>query len=83
MRQLHSEPSLEVVRKARSIIADAPEANVSLVSALDQLIDDILKNKSRYQCTNCGFELKKLHWLCPGCNKWGSIRPIRKLLLKR
>jgi lipopolysaccharide assembly protein B len=30
-----------------------------------------------YRCKHCGFSGQKLHWLCPGCEQWGTIAPIR------
>ncbi|HSR62973.1 MAG TPA: hypothetical protein VLN56_06175, partial [Gammaproteobacteria bacterium] len=24
----------------------------------------------------CGFDAKLLHWQCPGCKTWNSIKPI-------
>lgn len=30
---------------------------------------------SQYQCQQCGFAASQLHWQCPSCKKWGSIRP--------
>lgn len=33
-----------------------------------------LKDINRYQCGNCGFIAKSLHWCCPSCNSWNSIK---------
>ena len=30
-----------------------------------------------YRCRQCGFSGRKLHWLCPSCEQWGTITPIR------
>jgi len=30
-----------------------------------------------YRCRQCGFSGQKLHWLCPSCEQWGTITPIR------
>jgi len=27
-----------------------------------------------YQCQHCGFEVRSMHWLCPSCKRWESIR---------
>ena len=28
----------------------------------------------RYQCTQCGYKARKLHWQCPGCKSWSTLR---------
>ncbi len=29
-----------------------------------------------YQCEHCGFEARALHWQCPSCKRWGSIKAV-------
>lgn len=38
-----------------------------------------LDNKPVYRCGHCGFSGKLLHWHCPSCKQWGSIKPIQGL----
>lgn len=45
-------------------------------SMLKRLIDNILGEKPVYLCGNCGFTGKSLHWQCPGCKQWSSVKPI-------
>ncbi|WP_049721670.1 lipopolysaccharide assembly protein LapB [Gilvimarinus polysaccharolyticus] len=44
---------------------------------LKQLVDQVIAEKPSYCCNECGFTGNSLHWLCPGCKSWGSVRPIR------
>jgi len=30
-----------------------------------------------HQCEHCGFVARRLHWQCPSCKYWGSIKPVR------
>lgn len=30
----------------------------------------------RYRCDNCGFVGRALHWSCPGCKRWNTVRPV-------
>ena len=30
-----------------------------------------------HQCEHCGFVARRLHWQCPSCKHWGSIKPIQ------
>ncbi len=46
---------------------------------LQNLMKKVLANKPDYQCTSCGFSGRTLHWQCPGCKEWSSIRPMHSL----
>ncbi|MBT8123098.1 MAG: lipopolysaccharide assembly protein LapB [Gammaproteobacteria bacterium] len=43
---------------------------------LKNMTDQLLENKPVYACANCGFSGKTLHWNCPGCRQWNTIKPI-------
>jgi lipopolysaccharide biosynthesis regulator YciM len=45
-----------------------------LVSRIGHLI---LSNRPVYRCVSCGFAGQQLHWLCPSCKQWETIRPIQ------
>ena len=45
-----------------------------LVSRIGQLI---LSNRPVYRCVNCGFSGQQLHWQCPSCKEWETVRPIQ------
>jgi lipopolysaccharide biosynthesis regulator YciM len=37
----------------------------------------MLSNRPVYRCVNCGFSGQQLHWLCPSCKHWETVRPIQ------
>lgn len=37
----------------------------------------VLEEKPVYQCSRCGFTGKSLHWHCPGCKSWNTVKPIQ------
>lgn len=45
-----------------------------LVSRIGHLL---LSNRPVYRCVSCGFSGQQLHWLCPSCKQWETIRPIQ------
>lgn len=45
-----------------------------LVSRIGLLL---LANRPIYRCVNCGFSGQQLHWLCPSCKQWETVRPIQ------
>ena len=41
-----------------------------------ELLDHMLEHKPVHACSDCGFKVKRITWLCPGCREWGTIKPI-------
>jgi len=46
------------------------------LEALKNVTSQLLVNNPIYKCDVCGFHGKTLHWQCPGCKNWNSIKPI-------
>lgn len=77
---LASHPNLRGLKRLISLKlshADAPAAET--LSILRDLVERLLRNCPAYQCGHCGFTAKTLHWNCPGCKTWGSMRPVQGL----
>jgi len=47
-----------------------------LFRSLKDLSDQFMEEKSKYLCSHCGFKGTKVHWQCPSCREWNSIKPI-------
>ena len=45
------------------------------LGVLKQLADQLLQQKTSYQCRDCGFEALRRHWQCPSCKHWGTLKP--------
>ncbi|NWO06435.1 MAG: lipopolysaccharide assembly protein LapB [Alteromonadaceae bacterium] len=45
-----------------------------LISRIGHLL---LVNRPIYRCVSCGFSGQQLHWLCPSCKQWETVRPIQ------
>ena len=46
------------------------------VQVILQLLDQVTEDKPTYQCSHCGFQGNVLHWRCPSCGTWDSVRTI-------
>jgi lipopolysaccharide biosynthesis regulator YciM len=44
------------------------------------LTDKLQEKKHAYNCTHCGFTGKSLHWQCPGCKYWNTVKPIQGVI---
>ena len=47
-----------------------------LVSLVKQLVDRLQQDRPAYSCHACGFSGKTLHWQCPACRRWDTVRPV-------
>lgn len=47
--------------------------NLSILRSFTQAL---VADKPAYRCNECGFEGKKMHWHCPSCKDWATIKPI-------
>jgi lipopolysaccharide biosynthesis regulator YciM len=75
---LQSHPSLSGL--AHLIESLRGEEDSGLKKGLElggQLLARLLDNTPAYYCVNCGFRGKSLHWQCPGCRQWNTVRPYQ------
>jgi lipopolysaccharide biosynthesis regulator YciM len=45
---------------------------------LKGIIEELRDQHLGYACVHCGFKGKTLHWLCPGCSRWNTIKPVQE-----
>ncbi len=79
-RHLREQPSLRgLVRLVELEVGRAePPVRESLELA-GQTLERLLRAKPVYRCVHCGFTGRVLHWRCPGCKRWGVVKPIQGL----
>ena len=74
-RYMRHNPTVRGMREMLELNLDSADENQrEYMEALRQLADHLLASSVHYQCGNCGFEARALHWHCPGCKCWGTIR---------
>ena len=40
------------------------------------LTAELVENRSDYKCGHCGFPARALHWQCPACKHWNTVKPL-------
>ena len=74
---LQRRPSLRALKyllELRCINGESgPYSDVSIIK---DIVDKLLAAKPIYQCSHCGFSSKSMHWQCPGCKQWNTVKPI-------
>lgn len=43
---------------------------------LQEMSQKLLHGRAVYSCVACGFSGRLLHWHCPGCKQWATIKPV-------
>lgn len=78
VEQLHLRPSVrgldKLIEYNMSHTHGAARENLLI---LNDLIRNLLEDRPVYKCNVCGFEGKTMHWHCPSCKRWNTVRPIQ------
>lgn len=45
------------------------------LAMLHHLTEQLASDQALYRCAHCGLEINTLHWLCPSCRRWSTIKP--------
>lgn len=76
--QLSRQPSLRGLAKLISLQMDHAEGGErDKLDLLQELANRLVADRNAYRCSHCGFAGKHLHWFCPGCKTWGTMKTIR------
>jgi lipopolysaccharide biosynthesis regulator YciM len=75
LQHLHRIPSLPLLGKAVKSVRYMPHLQSKVIEVAEGVLEQHEQGMSAFRCENCGFELKLLHWSCPGCGKWGTVLP--------
>lgn len=77
-QQLHKRPSVRGVHRLNEIsLPHSDSAMKENLVILNTIISKLLEDKPIYECHHCGFAGKSLHWQCPSCKTWSSVKPIK------
>lgn len=75
---LRKHPDIEGIDRLLALGMKEVEGSAAeTLQVLRQLLHKLLAGRPGYQCNQCGFMAKTLHWQCPGCKSWGSIKPVQ------
>jgi lipopolysaccharide biosynthesis regulator YciM len=48
-----------------------------------EVVRHLVAAQPGYRCELCGFEARMLHWQCPSCKRWGSVKAVEPPPLNR
>ncbi|MEJ6656775.1 MAG: lipopolysaccharide assembly protein LapB [Pseudomonas sp.] len=78
LAHLQQQPSLSGLLYLIDLHKDnvEPRGHANLM-ILRGIVEALLIDKHKYRCQACGFSGKQLHWQCPTCHGWSTIRPLK------
>lgn len=78
--QLRQHPTIKGFKElVRMQLEELQGENRENLQVLYELIDQLTQTKHKYLCRQCGFSGHQLHWQCPSCKNWGTVKPIHGL----
>ncbi len=76
-KQLESKPSVRGMDRLIDLaLIHIKEPAREKLEALKNVTVQLLVDNPVYKCDVCGFKGKTLHWQCPGCKSWSTVKPI-------
>ncbi len=78
-RFIRTNPSLWALKYLLAGENRPDELRGDLLPSLQTLINQLCQRETFYLCRQCGFRARQLHWNCPSCNSWGSIKPREEI----
>lgn len=76
-RQLKKSPSIKALMKLLKWQSPQNESSQQQNRLLMQSLERLQLLRPTHRCSQCGFSGRQLHWLCPACKSWGSVKPIK------
>jgi len=77
---LRTHPSLRGLNRLIELqLRQANQKDKENLYILRDITESMLANKPNYRCIQCGFQAKKVLWLCPSCKRWNLVKPIHGL----
>ena len=75
--QLKQRPSLrELLRLVELHVTHAQGSTRESLALLQEVLQRLVARLPRYRCRRCGFQGQQIHWRCPSCKTWNSVRPV-------
>jgi lipopolysaccharide assembly protein B len=75
--ELKSRPTVKGVDKLIEYALDKSEGEThEHLKTIKELTGQLIEGRAMYKCNSCGFDAKLLHWQCPGCKHWDTVKPV-------
>ena len=77
-KRLNDNPTVEGVDQLISYIVQKSDGELKQhLTTVKELTSSLLSSRLGYKCVQCGYEAKHIHWYCPGCKNWDTVKPVK------
>ena len=78
LQSLKQKPSISGLNQLLKLNLINAEGKVhEQLSMVKDITGRLVEDSPVYRCKNCGFRGKKLHWQCPTCRHWCTVKAIQ------
>ena len=75
--QMLKRPSLRGLREWVAMeLERASERSRPGTEVILDMLDRLIESKPTHQCHQCGLRGRVMHWQCPSCRSWNTVKPI-------
>lgn len=76
-KELKNRPSVKGVDKLIEYVLGMADGEIrENLQTIKDMTGKLLDSSPVYKCNHCGFDAKMMHWHCPSCKRWNTIKPI-------
>ena len=76
-QELKRKPSVRGVDKLVEYVLGMADGEIrENLQTIKGMTGKLLSNSPVYRCQQCGFDAKLMHWHCPSCKQWSTIKPV-------
>lgn len=75
-RALKLSTSLELLEFAFHYFKNRPQQMEKVWPDLSLQFEKMKHRRDAYMCSICGYASQAMHWNCPSCKSWSSIKPV-------
>lgn len=75
--ELKNRPTVKGVDKLIEYALERSEGEThEHLRTIKELTGQLIEGRPMYKCNSCGFDAKLLHWQCPSCRNWDTVKPV-------
>jgi lipopolysaccharide biosynthesis regulator YciM len=76
-RELRHQPTVPGISRLLDLIRRSAGDRVpDSIAVVHEAVERLEREQPVYRCIRCGFAARLLHWQCPGCKQWSTVKPV-------
>jgi len=73
--QMEQHPTIRGLLRLIELNSSLPDVKAGqILVGLKDHMERLLAERPAYQCTRCGYSANTMHWQCPSCRSWSTLR---------